>query len=366
MSSRKRIIEGTWTCSSCDTAGIPGSEKVCSVCGNPRNDEEAKFDFGSETASGASALASVTDDSKLQLAAAGADWYCANCDTSNRGDAERCGECGTSDPAARLAKKPEKPAATPPVAPAPAPKKRGLTGCLLLLVLGMVFVCAGGICYFGFRKQALDGSITGVHWERSVELERFTPVTRQDWKREIPSMLSTLPKAGAGERIGADRVRDCRPKEKKPAGCEKVKKKEQCGTEEKCRKKDLGNGFAEETCEDVPKYCEVDVEECHDAVIEEWCTYDSYEWRSLEKQATKGSDNAPKWPVTSPTGPLDRTVKAGKYFVTVKYTDGGEPKTGEQNVEETVFSLMPPGTAVIVEVSALGGLDGVRLPDVKR
>jgi hypothetical protein len=359
MTTTRRIIEGTWTCSSCDTAKIPGSQKLCPECGNPRNDDEAKFDFGATTASGASTLATVEDTTKLELAAAGADWYCAVCDAANRGSADRCGQCGNTDPTNRLAKKAEKPAtpaANPPKVAKPTSRRAVGCGCGIL-TLGALL--CGGLLYWGFSAKELTGKVTSVRWERSIDVEQFTPVTLQAFRKEIPSTRSVMPKNGKGGVPGATNIRGCVTKETKAAGCETKQVREACGTETKCHTKDLGNGFAEEVCEEETKYCSKSEEVCHDAEYAESCTYDSHAWKKIDTRKASGKDNKPQWPEVPPLGALDRQVKAGNYWVSVEYNDGGEAVKAEHTVEEREFPLLNVGSPVTVAVSRLGGVEGI-------
>lgn len=368
MAERRRIIEGTWKCSSCDTADIPGSSKVCPVCANPREDDEAKFDFGKRDASGKSDKESVADAAALELANAGADWYCASCCGANRGDAEKCKICGDSDPTSRLAKKPEKPKAAPPGPPPPpaaaggagkAAAGMGLAGCLVGGFALTVLLVVGGLIMATMWTTSAEGKVASLHWERTVQTETFTPVQgKTGWKSDLKVVPSKLPTAGKGEVIGVDNLRSCTRLEKSPKKCEMVDKKVECGTEEKCEVKDKGNGFAEEICKDVTKYCQQKVEECKEAVIDDKCTYDTYEWKKAgAPAASKGDDNKPAWPAVAAAGALDRQVKTEKYVVTVtadKVTNTYEPTT------EAAFTKYSVGQSVVVTTNALGAVTDVK------
>ncbi|MEQ1571714.1 MAG: hypothetical protein ABMA64_39160, partial [Myxococcota bacterium] len=85
--ARRRIIEGTWACTSCDERGIPGRHAVCPSCGNPRENREASFVFDG-------AAETVTAPELVARAAAGADRHCPQCAAANRGDAAACVQCG--------------------------------------------------------------------------------------------------------------------------------------------------------------------------------------------------------------------------------------------------------------------------------
>lgn len=364
MSERRRIIEGTWNCSSCENAGIPGGQKVCPACGNPREDEEAKFDFGKRDASGASELASVDDAAKLELAAAGADWYCANCGTANTGTAEQCKACGNADAEGRLAKKPDKPVAAPPTPPPEPPKKSGgsmfvrAIGCFFLGSVPLVLGAFALIVALTFWKTEETGQITGMQWSRDVHLETWTKATKTGWKTDFGKRPSVMPTSGKGEYAGADNVRSCTRKEKSPKKCEQKTKKTACGTEEKCEVKDLGNGFAEEVCKDVTKYCDEKYEECTEAVIDDWCTYDTYEWKRAKSAHAEGVDAAPKWPADAPSaGALDRLVKAEKYTIEVAY-GAGEQAVFEPTTEAE-YTQWAPQQPVTVVVNGLGQIDSL-------
>src|SRR5262245_26312229 len=96
--ARERIIEGTWNCTSCGAQKIKARHKSCPGCGHPRESSRAEeeFDFGASTASGGLERESVTDDHALELANAGADWFCAYCGASNRGDHPQCRTCSAA------------------------------------------------------------------------------------------------------------------------------------------------------------------------------------------------------------------------------------------------------------------------------
>ena len=235
----------------------------------------------------------------------------------------------------------------------------GMAGC----VVGGVFLLVG-LVIIGFIVAAMwtssaDGKVASLHWERTVQTETFTPVQGvTGWKGDLKVVPSKLPKAGAGEVIGVDNLRGCTRLEKSPKKCAMVDKKVECGTEEKCEVKDKGNGFAEEVCKDVTKYCDKKVEECKDAVIDDKCTYDTYAWKSAgAPAASKGDDNKPAWPAVAAPGAMDRQVKTEKYVVTVtadKATSAYEPTT------EAAFTKFSVGQAVVVTTNALGSVTDVK------
>ena len=144
-------------------------------------------------------------------------------------------------------------------------------------------------------------------------------------------------------------------KEKTPKKCEMVTKKEQCGTEETCTKKDLGNGFAKEVCDDVPKYCEKKVEECTEAVFDDWCSYDTWEWKSKDKKHAQGADNKVVWPSVS-VDKLDREVRSGTFNVNVSF---GEETGTFEAPDAADFARFSPGQTVVVSQNLIGTITDV-------
>jgi len=364
--ARERIIEGTWKCGQCDTADIPGSKKVCPTCASPREDDEAKFDFGKDDASGKSDRATVEDAAALQLAAAGADWYCAYCGSANVGTAEKCKVCSSTDASARLAKKPEKlkeAGHPPPVPPPPAPAggsglkaAGGVMGCGgLAIFLGLSAVCLGSVWFVFGRTSSEDGKVASLHWSADVQVDTFEKMNKTGFKGDAPTGAPKMPVAGKGENRGSENFQACVTKEKSPKKCEMVTKKEQCGTEEKCTKKDLGNGFAKEICDDVPKYCENKVAECTEAVSDEWCSYDTWDWKAKANQHAEGNDNKVVWP-SVPVGALDREVRTGKFEVNVSF---GKETGVFEAPDAADFARFSPGQTVIVSQNLIGTITDV-------
>ncbi|MFP2931957.1 hypothetical protein ACLESO_43690 [Pyxidicoccus sp. 3LG] len=221
MAKRTRIIEGTWNCTSCDTKGIPARHKLCPNCNNPREltGKESEFDFGGvDEKSGKSLREGVTDQSALEIAGAGEDWFCAYCGAANRGDTPRCKQCSaerTPDAKAAPIQAFDAPQAPPP---APTPKK-GM-GKTKWIALAAVFSCCFSTCLFGVWAGSTDefpGEVTGTSWKRAVVQERFTPVSKTGWRDELSSTAPRMPVNGAGEVAGVANVRDCVSRQRRHA-----------------------------------------------------------------------------------------------------------------------------------------------------
>jgi hypothetical protein len=376
MAKRTRIIEGTWNCTSCDTKGIPARHKLCPTCNNPREltGKESEFDFGDVDAkSGKSLREGVTDSETLEVAAAGEDWFCAYCGAANRGDRPRCKQCSaerTDDAKAATSKDLDAPVVAPQ--PVAQPKKR--MGAKGWLVLGVLFSCcfgSGVFSYWGSRTHEYPGE--GTEWKRAVVQERFTAVAKTGWRDELRTTSPRMPVNGAGEVAGVANVRGCvsrqRGTRRVADGTERVcrtkSRRVACGSEEKCRRRDKGNGFVEEVCEDVTKYCNESYEDCQnetryrtEPVYAQECTYDTYEWKQVDRRETSGTDDRPRWPELSVSG-VDRLRREEHYSVHLRYEDDGTKEHVLEPKSEQEFVAWKKGQDARLTVTNLGKVEQV-------
>ncbi|MCP3104654.1 hypothetical protein LZ198_37900 [Myxococcus sp. K15C18031901] len=377
MAKRTRIIEGTWNCTSCDARGILARHKRCPTCNNPREltGQESEFDFGDVDAeSGKSLREGVTDEKVLEIAAAGEDWFCAYCGAATRGDSPRCKHCGAErTPDAKKATPQDlarDEARLPPEVPPkpPAKKKRWMTGVVVAVFLGII-----AFAVWANSTRELQGEVTGTQWERAVVQERFSLVAKTGWEDQLRRVSARMPVNGTGEVAGVANVRDCvsrqRGTRRVADGTERVcrtkSRRVACGTEEKCRRRDKGNGFAEEVCEDVTKYCNESYEDCqnetryrNEPVYAQQCTYDTYEWKPLDRREEKGHDDAPRWP-TLAVGAQDRQRREEKYAVHIRYQAKGAQEHVHQPTNERDFLTWRKGQGVVLTVTNLGKVEKV-------
>ncbi len=355
--AERRIIEGTWDCGECGTQGIKGRHKECPQCGALRERQEASFDFGDTDTSGASSAASVSDAEGLELAGAGADWYCFYCSGANRGDGATCGVCGSERK--ELAEPPQRAPATVEEVQETGTGGAGsiaLGGAAAVAVVALL-VCLGGFAWWGMQTSDLEGRVAGVHWSRDIVQERFVRVTRDGWKSELREKAPKMPVGGQGAVGGVVDIRDCTHKERTPRKCVTKTKQVDCGTERKCERRDLGNGFAEEVCEDVTKRCDEEYEECTEAVFDDECRYDTFEWSHVRTEHAEGSDMEPRWPDAPTPGELDRLSRRQDFRVDVRY---GPQSHSVRPETEAEFGRWSPGQEVVVVVNNLGAIKEVR------
>jgi hypothetical protein len=361
--ARERIVEGRWACSSCGAQGILGRHKACPGCGNPREQgSETSFDFGAPTDTGGTAAETVTDAALLQLASLGADWHCSYCEIANRADAARCVGCGADRDEAQPREAPTAPPPLPlPVAALGPTKRRRWPWVLVAVVLS----CCGFGIWAGTTHE-VDGLVAKRAWERRVGRETFERVEKRGWRDELRPARAVMPVSGRGEQPGVEDVSDCQRKQRGtrqvPDGTRRVctdrTRRVACGTEEKCRVVDQGNGFGKEVCSSSTKYCSESYEDCRnetqyrtEPVFGEECRYRTWEWREVEHRLANGEGDTPRWPELG-AGRLDRITKAETYRVEVRYADDKVHVVSPKN--ETDFARWPEGTRVKLRVTNLG------------
>ncbi|WNG23337.1 hypothetical protein F0U62_04300 [Cystobacter fuscus] len=375
MAKRTRIIEGTWNCTSCDTRDIPARFRKCPTCNNPREESgrESEFDFGEvDAASGRLKREGTQDEKAVSAAGAGADWFCEYCQASNRGDTTVCHHCRAErSSASRALSEEELRAAAPP----PAARKRSLPRWLLYAGVG-VFVLFGscvGLAIWGSITHDYPGRVVSTEWTHTVRRQSFQRVKLEGWRDELRAASARMPVNGQGEVAGVENIRDCVSRQRGTRQvaigtrevCSNKTRSVACGTEEKCTTKKLGNGYAQETCHDVTKYCDETYRDCHDEtqyrtepVFAQKCAYDTYQWKQVDERKLSGHEDAPRWPELQ-AGSLDRLEREAKYRVQVEYTDGAtkthvvEPKT------EAEFLTWKKGTPLSLKVSNSGKVEQV-------
>jgi hypothetical protein len=380
MAKRTRIIEGTWSCTSCGAKDIPARHRKCPTCNNPREEsgQESEFNYGEvDAARGKSRREGVVDPKALEAAAAGEDWFCEYCQASNRGDQSRCHNCHAERSAAsrKLSSGPVE-GAPPPRPQAPPRKASSGWGKWVLGALALSCLCFSGFAWWGSRTHEVGGTVARTEWSRTVYLDTFSRVSRSGWRDELRPTPSRMPVNGAGEVAGVENIRGCASRQRGTRqvadGTERVcrtkTRKVACGTEEKCTRRTLGNGFVEETCEDVTKYCNEDYEECRDEtryrsepVYVDSCTYDTYEWKPVGSRTASGTNDAPRWPELpgSPSA-VDRLRKEEQYTVRIEYQRRGPQAHELRPGSEQEFLAWRPGQSVTLDVSNLGQVKAVR------
>jgi ribosomal protein L40E len=345
-----------WKCPNCE--GInPGPEKTCGNCGAPQP-EDVKF----EQASRGELL---QDEATKARAKAGPDIHCPYCGARNPGNAESCSQCGgdlvggkqresgrvlgafktgpaqnipcphcgTENPGTaktcsqcggsmHVRKEEPVEAATSPKIPE---KKRPPV--VLFVILAVVCCAAAALIYFiFFRTESLTGTVEGVGWELSVDIEGLVPVEYNDWRDQIPS---------GAEVISCDQ--EVRSIENEP----QPNSEEVCGTPYSV---DTGSGVAEV------------VQDCEYHVYDDYCTYSVIEWAVVDTVSLTGNDFNPEWPDPELTTEQRLGQQTEQYLI---YFDTHQGAYTYSTADYDYFQQFEIGSQWNLEVNAIGGVQSV-------
>lgn len=362
---RYTVREGAWDCIYCGKKLNRGPEKICGGCGVPRGGD-VKFYLPDDAKL-------VTDEAGIARAKAGPDWTCEYCSGDNTGDKDFCTGCGapkdgaptrkvieyrddlnrdgrqveytltrtesgfkvesqgetftgaTADEAFKkffaflkeTGKAPQQGAVKPEPAAAdksshlkaaekasPLSKAFGI-GCLALFILFIWWA----------MPHKTTGTVTGFHWQTSVDLERLNTLTEIKWEDEVPSdariesrhkEIHHYDKVQVGSKTKIRTVT-----EKVKVGTQKVK----VGT------RDKGNGYFEDVYEDRPLYEEKSKTVTYEDPIykevpawKEKVTYKVDRWQVVDTKKASGDDQNASVPTLQP-GPKERQGKITEEYL---------------------------------------------------
>ncbi len=351
MSTRKsgKFIQLEWECPNCD-ARNPGPAQSCESCGAPQP-ENVEFLAPAERKY-------VTDEKSLERAMAGADIYCAFCETRNPATQVECIQCGadlaegkkraSGGEVRRRAAETHLPcpscgaengssshtcvqcgsplmpetsfaASTTPKMMAGTqasvkPVSKGKVGWIVGALLFLLICCIGIVSFLALApSKTVQGTVEQVHWETRVTLEEEKEVHYDD-------------------RIGSP------PSDAYDVSC-RTEREEVC-TE---RTVDQGNGFAEV------------VEDC-DTQSREYCSYSVMEWQTVETFTLDGYDYAPQY--ASPSlGAQQRLGNSSVDYLVTFSTSEGAIDYSVNNLDE--FRLYQVGSNWTLTLNRLGGIISV-------
>ncbi len=353
------IQEGRWDCDSCGTTGLRGRDMSCPNCG-ARRPEGVKFYLADDSEY-------VTDETRLEEARAGADWVCEWCGASNRaGLLETCSQCGAergTSPSQQvkeysLEEAPDSGDNTierRPPPPDPREQKSAPPLWKNPLVLGAVAVvllaCIG--VAFLLMPREVEATVSGVSWERTIDVEQYQTVTETDW--DVPTDGRVVEEWEEVHHVEQVLVRyETKTRE--------VTEQVKVGTEEYvCGKRDLGNGYFED------KYCTRDKYESRtttetyeepvyrdDPVYETKYRYEVDKWETERIETAAGKDYNPVWPeVNLKEGEGIGAEREGQRSETylVHFTQKDKNKTYDVAMEEDVWKTYQPGQTHKLKVS---------------
>lgn len=348
-----------WTCPNCMTKN-KGTQKICTGCGSPQP-ESVQFQQGSTQQF-------IQDEQVIQTAKAGPDFHCGFCGARNAATNKICVQCGADltgsarrqsgqivgafkEGEAQTIKcphcgelnlenqafctncggslavepppQPAQPAAVraksnPPVSSKSKPKTLLIIGAIAIVVL---FLCVILIIALTAKQDSLTGTVQNVAWTRSVIIEQYGLVTRDDWRDEIPSEAV----------LGG-----CELKYHHTQGEPAANSEEVCGTPYTV---DSGTGVGEV------------VQDCEYRVYLDYCEYQIDDWQKYDQLTIQGTDLNPVWPDAQLTDIQRFGEQDENYAVFFTTKDG----TLEYNpLTESLFLRCLPGSDWILSTNAFG------------
>lgn len=257
--------------------------------------------------------------------------------------------------------------------------------------------------FFGPEDEIVEATVTGRTWVRRVSGRRLTAEAATTWREEVPAPavlpperalqeghgddlaceeLRCLPNPGPGGRLIEVRGRSwsrswvvlqvrrdrgegwrkdkpyaatllsCKDKVTQRRHCQTLTRQVECGTTSRCTTRDLGNGFAEQTCQaGEPRYCTESEEVCTPEERDEWCTWEEETWREGRTRTNRGNEEAPSWPSKPNTGHDTRAEQRQTNELFGRALVGGG--TGRVSVDEYTMRNTPAGTWLLVDAKGV-------------
>ncbi len=348
-----------WTCPNCMTKN-KGTQKICTGCGAPQP-ETVQFQQGKTQQF-------IEDDQIIQAAKAGPDFHCGFCGARNaatnkicvqcgadlkdaarrqsglvvgaftegKAQAIKCPNCGELNPedqsfctncGGSLALEPP-PAPNPPAATrlkdnrsvGAKPKSKTpfiIGGIALILLLGCIIL----IFALTSRQDSLTGTVQNVAWTRSIIIEQYGPVTREDWRDQIPSDAV----------LGSCEEKFHHSQDQPAANSEEV-----CGTPYTV---DSGTGVGEV------------VQDCEYRVYQDYCEYQIDDWQIYDQLTIQGTDLNPTWP-DAPLSDIQRFGEQDENYAVYFATEDGVLEYNP--LTESLFLRCKPGSEWILSTNAFG------------
>ena len=190
-----------------------------------------------------------------------------------------------------------------------------------VITLVMLFLCIVLIMALTSKQDTLTGSVRNVAWTRSVIIEQYGLVTRQDWLDEIP----------ADATLGSCEMKYHHTQDQPTVNSEEV-----CGTPYTV---DSGTGVGEV------------VQDCEYRVFLDYCEYQINDWQTYDELTIQGTDLNPAWPDT-PLSDIQRFGEQKENYAVYFTTEDGilEYNPGT----ESQFLRCRPGSEWLLSTNAFG------------
>ena len=184
-----KLVMGYWDCPFCGSKEIRGDVTNCPSCGRARGDVQfyvKDYHEGQNLREEELSQFEQLDDEKAQTFSENPDWYCSFCNSLNSDNAQFCGNCGASRADSEknyfqmLEKKKEREAAEAAAQPQPAqPKAKRRSPLTVFLVILLAII--GLFVWMNGNKTAGDLTVTGLHWERVINIEENRMFSESGW-----------------------------------------------------------------------------------------------------------------------------------------------------------------------------------------
>jgi len=206
---------------------------------------------------------------------------------------------------------------------------KGLPWYLFAGLAVLLLVCCVGAYLLARPSKELNGVVRDVSWERRISIEALQPVSREDWRDEIPS----------DARLGNCRRKEHHTQSEEPAPG--VEAEKICGTPYTI---DQGSGYGKV------------VQDCVYKVYADWCEYTREEWQEVDASVASGQDLNPYWPQVS----LVSDQREGEYSEEYEVNFETEDRSYTYHPGDAdEFSRYVIGSKWMLSVNALGGVTSV-------
>jgi hypothetical protein len=198
------------------------------------------------------------------------------------------------------------------------------------LVVLLLVCCVGAYLLFRPSKE-INGVVRDVSWERRIGIEALQPVSRKDWRDEIPSDAQR----------GTCQKKLYETTQSEPDISPGMEVEKVCGTPYTI---DKGSGYGEV------------VQDCEYKVYADWCEYTREEWQEVDASVASGHDLNPYWPQVNLASDQREGEHSEEYEVNLG-TEGKSYTYHPRNADE--FSSFDIGSKWVLSVNALGGVTSV-------
>lgn len=178
-----------------------------------------------------------------------------------------------------------------------------------------------------FRTNDQTSIVVNREWQRAVVLEQYGPVTRRDWRSDIP---------------GEGNIETCQEQQRSTSSEPLPGSREVCGTPYTV---DEGTGFGKV------------VQDCVYEVYEEYCSYVIDDWSRVDQIVVQGSDDLPAWPDTQIQSNQRLGDRSEAYEIT--FDSEGTTRTYSTN-DAQLYQQATVGSQWILTLNGLGAIVDVQ------